>query len=429
MKLKRAKDIDWQDLPMIEAPFFAKAKIERVFFNRYSNISWGIDKVLYDSSLAYYGQTRDHRSLKRLLQMLEDGEVFLVHGWNSKPFSPVVRWESDGNDKSKGRWQVLQSNHDLSVKWRLKWIVRTLSRERHGDNVPESSLWDQVVGGAKEVVNQVVDSNRAQANEWFAEEGVFHYTDKSTGRKLSPREVAKHYRNDSPPTLKPEGAGEEDGAQMVRDNPHAPLLIGAISTLVGRGRSELRNPDEFFADLRRVLSRTRSKTAPETEALGELGLAQAQRRLGVKNDSRYINRYHGPDDITKKDNKLGEWEGKGSKDNQVRVAKDKKNRRQGSKDKNRKRAETMTKKEQQGKVGQPSNRQGGPYTEGEMKLWKEIRARDGNKQHLLVHTNTTTGKARVFEQVNGGKIGKQLDEFEIENFEVAKEAIKEYFKK
>jgi hypothetical protein len=220
MKLKRAEDIDWQDLPMIEGPFLAKTEIERVFFNRYSNIIWGIDKVLYDSSLAYYGQTHDHRSLKRLLQMLENGEVFLVHGWNSKPFSPVVRGESDGDDNGKGRWLVLLSDHYLFAKSRLESIVQTLSRERHGGCAPESSLWDQVVGGAKELVNQAIDANRAQTNEWFAEKGVFHYSDKSTGRKLTPQEVAERYRNDSPPTLNLDGTGEEAGAQMVRDNPH-----------------------------------------------------------------------------------------------------------------------------------------------------------------------------------------------------------------
>jgi hypothetical protein len=150
--------------------------------------------------------------------------------------------------------------------------------------------------------------------------------------------------------------------------------------------------------------------------------------MGVKRAEGYINRYHGPDDITRKDNKLAEWEAKGSKDNQVRVAKDTKNRRQGSKDKNRKRAKTMMEKEQQGKVGVPSSRQGEAYTKGEIELWSEIFENEGEKQHFLVHTNTTTGKVRVFEQVNGGKIGEQLDEFEIENFGVAKEAIKGYFK-
>jgi hypothetical protein len=79
-------------------------------------------------------------------------------------------------------------------------------------------------------------------------------------------------------------------------------------------------------------------------------------------------------------------------------------------------------------VNLPTDR-AGLIRRGEMELYKEIRARDGNKQHLLVHTNTETGLVRTFEQVNGGKIGEKLDEFEMENFQEAKAMIKEYFKK
>jgi hypothetical protein len=89
----------------------------------------------------------------------------------------------------------------------------------------------------------------------------------------------------------------------------------------------------------------------------------------------------------------------------------------------------MKKKEMQGKVGQPSNRQGGPYQEGEMVMYQEIRDLGGEKQHLLVHTNTTTGMVRTFEQVDGGKIGEKLDEFEMENFKEAKAMIEEHFTK
>jgi hypothetical protein len=64
-----------------------------------------------------------------------------------------------------------------------------------------------------------------------------------------------------------------------------------------------------------------------------------------------------------------------------------------------------------------------------MALYREIRAMDGNKQHILVHTNTTTGQVRTFEQTDGGKIGKTLDEFEMENFKEAKTMIEAHFTK
>jgi hypothetical protein len=89
----------------------------------------------------------------------------------------------------------------------------------------------------------------------------------------------------------------------------------------------------------------------------------------------------------------------------------------------------MKRKERQGKVGQPSNRQGGPYLKEEMELYGEIFRKRGNKQHLLVHTNTETGVVRTYEQVDSGKIGKKLDEFEMENFKEAKAMIEEHFTK
>jgi hypothetical protein len=57
---------------------------------------------------------------------------------------------------------------------------------------------------------------------------------------------------------------------------------------------------------------------------------------------------------------------------------------------------------------------------GEMALW-------GEKQHLLIYTNTETGLLRTFEQVNGGKIGRKIDEFRMEHFEEAKATVQAHF--
>jgi len=292
----------------------------------------------------------------------------------------------------------------------------------------EGNLMQRTLGMAKELVNRVVAENRALANEWFAGEGIFRYTDQATGEALPPAAVAERYRNDSAPLLDLEGPGEAAGAETLRELPQTPALVGVITALGSHGKSLLRHPEAFLDDLKRALTHSRG----ETEALGELGMHQAKRRLGIETDPRYVNRYHGPDEIgrdTRQDGLMTEWETKAGPNDRVRVAEDKQRNRQGSKEKNRLRAEAMKKKEQQGKVGQPSNRQGGPYQEGEMEMWGEIERKRGNKQHLLVHTNTETGVVRTFEQINGGKIGKKLDEFKLENFEEAKAMIEEHFMK
>ena len=80
------------------------------------------------------------------------------------------------------------------------------------------------------------------------------------------------------------------------------------------------------------------------------------------------------------------------------------------------------------KIGQPSNRQGGPYTQEEIDLWWEVRLKKGNKQHISVHTNT--GRVRVYNRDKRGIVkGDPLDEFKMENFEEMKKVIGEAFGK
>jgi hypothetical protein len=289
----------------------------------------------------------------------------------------------------------------------------------------EKTLWARTVGMAKAFVNETLLSINADAIEATGKAYEIQVPGERERREVSAAEFADLIRAKGDALLPPQGEGEQSGAQWLRDNPQVPLAIGAITALGSHGKSLLRHPDEFLADLKRALTHSRS----EPEALGELGMAQAHRRLGIETDPRYVNRYHGPDDIGHQNQRLTETEAKASPNDRVQVAKDNDDNRQGSKNKNRKRAEAMKKKEQQGKVGQPSNRQGGPYQEGEMEMYGEIRDRDGNKQHLLVHTNTKTGVVRAFEQINGGKIGKKLDEFKMENFEEAKSMLEKHFTK
>ncbi len=289
----------------------------------------------------------------------------------------------------------------------------------------EKTLWARAVGMAKAFVNETLLSINADAIEATGKEYEIQVPGERERREVSAAELAELIRAKGDALLPPQGEGEQSGAQWLRDNPQVPLAIGVITTLGSHGKSLLRHPDEFLADLKRALSHSRS----ETEALGEMGMAQAHRRLGIKSDPRYVNRYHGPDEIGHQNKRLTETETKASRDDRVRVATNKGKRKQGSAKNNRKRAEVMKKKELQGKVGQPSNRQGGPYMEGEMEMYGEIRDRDGNKQHLLVHTNTETGLVRTFVQGDEGEIGKKLDEFTMENFEEAKSMIEKHFTK
>ncbi len=54
---------------------------------------------------------------------------------------------------------------------------------------------------------------------------------------------------------------------------------------------------------------------------------------------------------------------------------------------------------------------------------------DGEKQRISWHTNTETGRVKVYERDPDGNIAKTLDGFEIENFHALKQTIGQAFKK
>ncbi|MCV6612782.1 MAG: hypothetical protein OIF55_18650 [Amphritea sp.] len=281
--------------------------------------------------------------------------------------------------------------------------------------------WHEVKGAAKQVVNDVVRSQAASTAEWLHKEGVIKFEDKK-GNTLTAEDVGKAYRNTGKTALNILDK-EQQGAAAIAAVPAYPAVLLALDTLLGRGRDIVRDPKGFSRDLQNALKDARS----EAEALGNLGMEQAKRRLGHSNDPRYNNRYHGPDGMTQDSHgKLSEWEAKGNRHTNRTVAEDVAGNKQGSQWKNIRRAKIMTKK--QAKVNQPSDRQGGPYTQAEIDLWIGIKASRGHKRHISSHTNTTTGETVVFERDTKGNISTELDRFKIDNFNEAREVIQEVFK-
>jgi len=70
--------------------------------------------------------------------------------------------------------------------------------------------------------------------------------------------------------------------------------------------------------------------------------------------------------------------------------------------------------DKQSKVGKPSNRKGGPYTQEEIDLWKKIGKRGGNKRHTFIRANMTTNRAEVYEQDAKGDLINKIDEFDVD---------------
>ena len=318
-----------------------------------------------------------------------------------KPESHAVDLDTAGEELSllKGQYSVLDPNQP-------------------SPNAPTPSAsqdsaagWDQIVGGIKVLLNEFGKRTAGI----LADEMGLHPTDVETGREV---DLATDGHN----PLTADNAAEAKGMQTVQNHAATAAAVGTLMALTSRFRSVVRHPDQFVADMKKALPHSRSPS----EALGKVGLEQAKRRLGHQTDSRYIDRYHGPDDMTRKDNTLAEWEAKGNKTDSTTVAKDKAKNKQGSKAKNKKRAEKMV-TEKAKKVGLPSNRQGGPYTHEEIALWEDVYENDGEKQHLSVHTNTQTGQVKVYERDHKGNITSTVDTFSLEHFDDTKDIINKAF--
>ena len=162
-----------------------------------------------------------------------------------------------------------------------------------------------------------------------------------------------------------------------------------------------------------------------SKALGETtSQKKAQGLIGEARDSRFTPRTPGPDDMTNT-KALTEWESKVTKDNRVRVAKNKQQHKQGSPEKNEAYAEKML--SQRKKVGKATDIVGGPLTAQEMDLWQEVADNGGRKQHMLVHTNSETGVVRVFKQDERGNFDpkKPINQFELDDFAAIKKKLME----
>ena len=397
LTIKRAWDLKEKDIPYIVNPHHAFSKL------REQHCSYRPPAVYHDHRYGAITESEIKDGQYVVLATTEQHYVFWRNVAGINPFLP-----STLGFRIRNLLGIEREGYSLASRQKAE---------------PEAKpdWWHEVKGAAKQVVNDALRAQAASTAAWMQEEGIAQFKD-DQGTMLTAEEVAQAYRDTGQAALNILDK-EQQGAAAVAAIPAYPAVLLALDAVLGRGKALIRDPKGFSKDLENALKDARS----EAEALGNLGMEQAKKRLGHNNDPRYNNRYHGPDGMTQDTHgRLAEWEAKGSRNSNRSVAEDTAGHKQGSKKKNERRAKTMAKK--QAKVAQPSNRQGGPYTQAEIDLWTNILNKEGNKRHISSHTNTTMGKTVVFERDVKGNISAELDRFEIENFNAAKEVIQEVFK-
>ncbi|WP_311567187.1 hypothetical protein [Photobacterium arenosum] len=332
----------------------------------------------------------------------------------------------------------LKSHLPFGFSSRIRYLQRTSRPTRHvkanyAPFDPDTNMYEAVsevasraVGAGKQFVNDFVRHQAAQIGEHLADEGVIVATSTETGEVLSPKEVSQVYIDSAHEAVQIDGELEQEGADFLKrhESYHAIVPIFSLAASGGKGVFKLATNPGMLKDL--VTAAIRDARSVE-EAIGQLGMEHAKQRLGITNHPDYINRYHGPDCIgLDKDCMLVEIESKATSGPSKAVAVNTSNMKQGSSAKNRLRGSTIKRKRR--KVGIPSNRQGGPYTQSEIGLWTEIEDLEGNKRHLVVNTDITSGNVRVYEQDAMGNIVDTIDNFQIEHYDESREIIKESFR-
>ena len=101
MKIKHVNRIDWNDLPGVEAPFFAQAEIQRRGFDALSGSGWieGVHEALGDYThwFACSGPQGDRRAaLDWLMRQIDEGEFALIYtdsDWMG-PMNSALHWST-----------------------------------------------------------------------------------------------------------------------------------------------------------------------------------------------------------------------------------------------------------------------------------------------------------------------------------------------
>ena len=185
-----------------------------------------------------------------------DGDSVYVHG------ASVSQGGSGAGQGANGQAQGVQVDAlQLGAMDRLTHLVQHVQpahglsaqgTEAHQDEDIIESPLDVVSGGVKQAWQEFMCKQRAIRIEWFAEQGKSVFTDKATGRKLTPQEVAQKVEESCLNELTLDNADEAKGAQAVNEAPQTAAAIAAVTAAGSKGRSILRDPKDFYKDMKGI---------------------------------------------------------------------------------------------------------------------------------------------------------------------------------
>ncbi|GEM_PF-4830515 len=147
MKLKSAHEIASHELARIEAPLFARSRVERDFDDLCTFDLRSLEAAVGDDSLTPFEPRHSARALERVQDMLEACELFLLV---DAPFAPLFEWRGD-SDPRGGRWEIRaalstrqQWGAEVGLSRALAQFAPSVSKEGEGDSDEDESEGEDV---------------------------------------------------------------------------------------------------------------------------------------------------------------------------------------------------------------------------------------------------------------------------------------------
>ncbi len=197
MRLKRREDVQWRDLPKVESPFFARAWVESNVNINGRELCWvqGLDDVVWDD-LSHNRHVWDSHAHNRLIERVDNAEVFLVHGFGSDPVMPIVR--RSAGEKSDS-WKV-EASLSLDAQFNVQRMLHHARQTR--------GIWAPLVVPKKAAPKTEV--KKEEPEELTVTNPVWEHIDKQRGDDSPDATIAG-----DKVTLKVDVTGAADGNRVT----------------------------------------------------------------------------------------------------------------------------------------------------------------------------------------------------------------------
>ncbi|MDC8853129.1 hypothetical protein [Shewanella algae] len=225
MRVVHYRDAYQNDIPRIIQPERALGYIRRSLSSQpgFNQTVFGLDNLLRECGISYApSQYQIDSTLSRIAWRLESGDFFLLgdrdDDFGSIQFfgdiSPFV--SSTFRERVKRLPPRPQFGHGNYAKASEPIVEPNITPAPEAPaELKETGITKAInamMGGAKQVINDYIDNQRAAQAEWFADQGIIKAKDEASGKVLTPEELGERYRGN--PTL-PLADNEQAGAEAV----------------------------------------------------------------------------------------------------------------------------------------------------------------------------------------------------------------------